>query len=84
MTLSDEHRKIYEQSLKVAREEIEELNREIDKELAAVRERLIELESSKRGALQVYAAACNRLGIPNDLAEEETKVPDPASATRQG
>lgn len=71
MSLSDEHRKIYEQSLEVAREEIGELDSQIEHELASIRERLIELQSAKRSALQLYAAACDRLGIPNEFAEEK-------------
>lgn len=71
MSLSDEHRKIYEQSLEVAREEIQELDSQIEHELASIRERLIELQSARKAALQMYAATCARLGIPNDLEEEE-------------
>ena len=72
MSLSDEHRKIYEQSREVAREEIAELDSQIEHELASVRERLIELQSARKAALEVYAAACGRLGIPNDLAEQDS------------
>lgn len=71
MSLSDAHRKIYEQSLEVAREEIQQLDSQIEHELASIRERLIELQTSKKSALQLYAAACGRLGIPNDLEQEE-------------
>lgn len=76
MSLSDENRKIYEQSLRVAREEIQELDSQIEHELASIRERLIDLQSSKKSALQLYAAACGRLGIPNDLEEEEVEGPE--------
>ena len=39
--------------------------------MAKVRERLAELQNGKAAAQQMYAAACLRLGIPNDMEEEE-------------
>lgn len=76
MSLSDEHRKVYEQSLEVAREEIGELDSQIEQELASIRERLIELQSARKSALQLYAAACGRLGIPNDFEDVEAPATD--------
>jgi transcription termination factor NusB len=75
MTLSDEHRKFYEQSLEVTKEEIEELDRQIAAELAKVKNRLTELQKAKKATLQMYAAACNRLGVPNDLADADQETP---------
>ena len=75
MTLSDEHRKFYEQSLEVTKEEIEELDRQIAAELAKVKDRLTELQKAKKATLQMYAAACNRLGVPNDLADADQETP---------
>jgi ABC-type Zn uptake system ZnuABC Zn-binding protein ZnuA len=75
MTLSDEHRKFYEQSLEVTKEEIEGLDRQIAAELAKVKDRLTELQKAKKATLQMYAAACNRLGIPNDLADADHETP---------
>ena len=75
MTLSDGHRKFYEQSLEVTKEEIEELDRQIAAELAKVKDRLTELQKAKKATLQMYAAACNRLGIPNDLADADQETP---------
>jgi transcription termination factor NusB len=75
MTLSDEHRKFYEQSLEVTKEEIEELDRQIATELAKVKDRLTELQKAKKATLQMYAAACNRLGVPNDLADADQETP---------
>ena len=76
MSQSDEHRKIYEQSLEVSREEIEQLDSQIEHELASIRERLIELQSAKKAAFQMYSATCTRLGIPNDLEEDDTDAED--------
>ena len=75
MTLSDEHRKFYEQSLEVTKEEVEDLDQQIAAELAKVKDRLTELQKAKKATLQMYAAACARLGIPNDLADADQETP---------
>ena len=75
MTLSDEHRKFYEQSLEVTKQEIEELDHQIAAELAKVKDRLTELQKAKKATLQMYAAACARLGVPNDLANADQDTP---------
>jgi ABC-type Zn uptake system ZnuABC Zn-binding protein ZnuA len=75
MTLSDEHRKFYEQSLDVTKKEVEELDQQIAAELAKVKDRLTELQKAKKATLQMYAAACARLGVPNDLADADQETP---------
>lgn len=69
MSLSDQQRTFYENTLKVTKQEIEELDVAIEEELAKVKDRLAELQSAKKAALQMYDAACLRLGVPNDLEE---------------
>ena len=71
MSLSEERRKFYEQSLEFTRKEIADLNNQIETELAKVKDRLTELQKAKKAAHQMYDAACTRLGIPNDLADED-------------
>ena len=75
MTLSDEHRKFYEQSLDVTKQEVDELDQQIAAELAKVKDRLTELQKAKKARLQMYAAACARLGVPNDLADADQETP---------
>lgn len=76
MTLSDEHRKFYEQSLQITKQEVDELDQQIAAELAKVKDRLTALQKAKKATLQMYAAACNRLGVPNDLADAEDEAPN--------
>jgi uncharacterized protein YdeI (YjbR/CyaY-like superfamily) len=76
MTLSDEHRKFYEQSLEITKQEVDELDQQIAAELAKVKDRLTELQKAKKATLQMYAAACARLGVPNDLADAEDEAPN--------
>lgn len=71
MALTDQQRKFYENSLAVTKQEISDLDRQIEEELAKVKDRLAELQNGKKAARQMYDAACMRLGIANDLAEEE-------------
>ncbi|RMH22620.1 MAG: hypothetical protein D6696_02850 [Acidobacteria bacterium] len=71
MSLTEQQRKFYENTLAVTRQEIEELDGLIEAELAKVKDRLAELQSAKRAARQMYDAACIRLGIPNELEDEE-------------
>jgi hypothetical protein len=46
---------------------IEELNVQIEEELAKVKDRLADLQSKKNAAKQIYDGACKILGIENDL-----------------
>jgi len=71
MSLTDQQRQFYENTLQMTRQEIEELDAQIEEELAKVKDRLAELQAAKKAARQMYDAACMRLGVPNDLEEEE-------------
>ena len=71
MSLTEEQRAFYENTLSVTKNEIEELDSLIEEELAKVKDRLAELQNAKKAALQMHDAACMRLGVPNELAEEE-------------
>lgn len=74
MSLSSEQKKFYENTLTVTKQEISDLDRQIEDELAKVKERLAELQNAKKAARQMYDAACLRLGIPNDLEAEEEQA----------
>lgn len=74
MSLTDHQRKFYENTLAVTKQEIADLDRQIEEELAKVKERLAQLQQGKKAARQMYDAACMRLGIPNDLEAEEEGV----------
>lgn len=71
MSLSDEQRKVYENTLNMARQELSELDAKIEEELAKVKDRLAELQNAKKASRQMYDAACLRLGKPNELDDEE-------------
>ena len=69
--LTDQQRKFYESTLQVTRQEINDLKEQIDQELAKVKDRIAELQEAINASKQMYAAACARLGVANDLEEEE-------------
>ena len=71
MSLSEQQRKFYENTLAVTKQEMDELDRMIEEELAKVKDRLAELQNAKKASRQMYDAACLRLGIQNDLEFEE-------------
>ena len=69
--LTDQQRKFYESTLEITRTEIGELKDQIEEELSKVKDRIADLQNAINASKQMYAAACNRLGVPNDLEEEE-------------
>ena len=71
MSLTDEQAQFYRQTLEIARKSIEELNVQIEEELARVKDRLADLQAKKNAAKQIYDGACKILGVENDLEKEE-------------
>jgi len=71
MSLTDEQRKFYENTLQVTKKEVDDMEGLIQEELAKVKERLADLQNAQKAARQMYAASCLRLGIPNELEEPE-------------
>jgi ElaB/YqjD/DUF883 family membrane-anchored ribosome-binding protein len=69
--LTDQQRKFYETTLQVTKQEISDLKDSIEEELAKVKDRIAELQSAINASKQMYAAACTRLGVPNDLDDDE-------------
>ncbi len=69
--LTDQQRKFYETTLQVTKQEINDLKEQIEEELAKVKDRIAELQNAINASKQMYGAACLRLGVPNDIEEEE-------------
>jgi ElaB/YqjD/DUF883 family membrane-anchored ribosome-binding protein len=69
--LTDQQRKFYETTLQVTKQEINDLKEQIEEELGKVKDRIAELQNAINASKQMYAAACSRLGVPNDMEEEE-------------
>lgn len=72
MALSSDQKKFYDNALKVTREELLDFDNQIEAELAKVKDTIAELQDAKKASLQMHEAACRRLGVPNEFAEEES------------
>lgn len=71
-SLSDSQKKFYEEALQQTKKEIQDIESQIQEELAKVKQKIADLQSGQKAARQMYDAACQRLGIPNDLEEEQS------------
>ena len=69
--LTDQQRKFYETTLTVTKQEISELKDQIEEELAKVKDRIAELQNAINASKQMYSAACSRLGVPNDMEDDD-------------
>ena len=69
--ITDQQKKFYETTLQVTKQEISDLKDQIEEELAKVKDRIAELQSAINASKQMYAAACARLGLTNDMEDEE-------------
>ena len=69
--LTDQQRKFYETTLSVTKQEMSELKDQIEEELAKVKDRIAELQNAINASKQMYSAACSRLGVPNDMEDDE-------------
>ena len=71
--MDEQLRKVYENTLSATKQQLQDYDRQIEEELAKVKDRLAELQAGKKNARNMYDAACAMLGVPNELeAEEET------------
>ena len=70
--LTETQKKFYEDALQQTKVEIQDLEGLIQVELGKVKEKISELQNAQKAARQMYDAACQRLGIPNDLENDET------------
>lgn len=70
MALNDKQKKFYQDAFQQTKDEIKDIDSQIEAELAKVKERLAELQEAKKAALQMHAAACMRLGVKNEFEEE--------------
>ena len=69
--LTDQQRALYETIQQATRQEVSDLKDQIEEELSKVKDRIADLQTAINASKQMYAAACTRLGVPNDLDDEE-------------
>ena len=74
--LTEQQKQKYEMARQMAKEEMDQLDREINAELARVKERLLELQQAKKAVKQIYDGACSRLGIKSVIEMKDFTLSD--------
>jgi ribosomal protein L11 len=60
----------------MAKEELEELDKEISMELAKAKDKLLELQQAKKAVKQIYDGACARMGVKSVLEVTDLNLTD--------
>jgi hypothetical protein len=68
--LTEEQRRKFEETLAMAREEIENLDKELVAEVARAKNALHDLQEAKKAVRLIYDGACARLGVPSDITSQ--------------
>lgn len=71
--LTEEQKRKYEETLVMAQEEMDQLDRELAAEIARSKERIRELQEAKRAVRLIYEGACVRLGL-KELEDKPVEV----------
>ena len=74
--LTEQQKQKFEMARQMAKEELEQLDREINAELARVKERLLELQLAKKAVKQIYDGACTRMGIKSVIEMKDFNLTD--------
>ena len=74
--LTDQHKQKYDMARQMAQDELDQLDREINAELARVKERLLELQQAKKAVKQIYDGACARMGIKSVIEMKDFSLRD--------
>jgi ribosomal protein L11 len=74
--LTDQQKQKFELTRQMAKEELEQLDKEIATELAKVKERLLELQQAKKAVKQIYDGACARMGVKSALEVSDLNLTD--------
>ena len=74
--LTEQQKHKFETMRQMAKEELEELDKEISAELAKVKDRLLELQQAKKAVKQIYDGACARMGVKSVLEVSDLNLTD--------
>jgi ribosomal protein L11 len=74
--LTEQQRHKFETMRQMAKEELEQLDKEISAELAKVKDRLLELQQAKKAVKQIYDGACARMGVKSVLEVTDLNLTD--------
>jgi len=74
--LTEQQKHKFETMRQMAKEELEQLDKEISAELAKVKDRLLELQQAKKAVKQIYDGACARMGVKSVLEVTDLNLTD--------
>ena len=74
--LNEQQKHKFEATRQMAKEELDQLDREISAELAKVKDKLLELQQAKKAVKQIYDGACARMGIKSVLEVTDLNLTD--------
>ena len=74
--LTEQQKQKYEMTRQMAKEELEQLDKEISAELVKVKDRLLELQQAKKAVKQIYDGACARMGVKSVLEIHDLNLTD--------
>jgi hypothetical protein len=74
--LTDQQKQKFEIARQMAKEELEQLDKEINTELVRVKERLLELQQAKKAVKQIHDGACARLGVKSIIEMKDFNLSD--------
>jgi len=74
--LTDQQKHKYDMMRQVAKEELDQLDRDIAAELARAKERLLELQQAKKAVKQIHDGACARMGIKSAIEMKDVSLSD--------
>ena len=82
MALSKDQEDLYKKTMDEAKKQLEQIDGDMAKEIQKIRQKLAELQESKKSFRQIYEAAAQLLGIevePEEEKEEDVSNGPPAS-----
>ncbi len=82
MKVSKEQEELYKKTMEAAKKELTEMDSQMEKELQKIREKLAEMQESKKYFRQIYEGAAHLLGVEVEsdgngeaLSEKSGKAP---------
>lgn len=77
MSLNKEQEDLYKKTMEEVKHQLDAIDAQVEKELLKVRERLAELQESKKSLKMIFDGAAKLLGL--EVEQEEEKKPSPTS-----
>jgi ribosomal protein L11 len=74
--LTEQQKHKFEMTRQMAKEELEQLDKEISAELAKVKDKLLELQQAKKAVKQIYDGACARMGVKSVMEVSDLNLTD--------